>query len=332
MSRVHRDLWANPSSPHSAGRSARAALESARGELGAWLGRPPEEVVFTSGATESNAWAAQGTVSADRPIRIVSSIEHPSMLEWGTHRISVDGEGRVNLSHLRELLIEHRGRVGLVSVMAANNETGVLQPTAEVASLCQDHEVPFHCDATQVPGRVCMDLSAPDMVSLSAHKFGGPRGVGLLASRSRLSSLLKGGAQERGMRPGTTNVAGAVGMAIASRFCGEQSPTQRDCLEEVARRLGAEVISGGADRLPNTSCLLFDVPGDLIVMALDLMGVSCSTGSACASGAPGRSHVLEALGRSGTPVRFSLGPQTAVEGVLDVLESAVQQVRRGCGS
>ena len=110
MGRVHRELWANPSSPHSAGRSARAALERARSEVAAWLNRPPEEVIFTSGATESNAWAAQGVVSPERPIRIVSSVEHPSMLDWGTHRILVDAEGRVKLEHLSDLLSEHQGR------------------------------------------------------------------------------------------------------------------------------------------------------------------------------------------------------------------------------
>jgi len=331
LERAGREFWANPSSAHAPGRAASEALEKARMEVGAMLGREPSEVSFTSGATEANAWVFRGLSSPERPVRIVSAIEHPSVLCWGTHQVDVDTQGRVDLNQLLDLLKAHSGSVGLVSIMAANNETGVLQPVSEIARICKESGVLYHCDATQIPGRIQWELGAPDLLSLSAHKFGGPKGIGALVSRIELESPLQGGAQERGRRAGTVNVPGAIGMGVASRVAGPQSSGERDRLETVAIELGAQVVSGGAERLPNTSCLLFPVPGDLLVMALDLAGVSCSTGSACASGASTVSHVLGAMGLKGTPVRFSLGPDSEVSETIERLRTVYQQVSEACG-
>ena len=332
LTKTYATSWGNPHSPHSSGRNASEVLEQARRKVADFLRRPSAEVCFTSGATEANAWALNALKYKPDQIRLVSAVEHPSVLAWGDAFLEVDSEGRVLLDVLRKTLQSNGEKIGLVSVMAANNETGALQPVTDIAEICRDAGVPFHCDATQMPGRCAMDYTAPDLVSLSAHKFGGPRGVGALVSRIEIQPYHRGGAQERGLRGGTVNVAGAAGMAAAISEATLASPDERDKLEAAAIALGAVPRSSGAPRLPNTSCLVFDVPGDLLVMALDLAGIYCSTGSACSSGAPGRSHVLEAMGQNDViPVRFSLGSDTILGDTIDTLRTVYRQVKQGCG-
>jgi cysteine desulfurase len=218
-------------------------------------------------------------------------------------------------------------------VMAANNETGVLQPIAAIAARCAHHGLPLHCDASQLPGRLPVDLPV-DLLTLSSHKMGGPRGAGALLLRpARMAALqprIRGGPQERGLRGGTENVPAIAGMGEAARLAGRTAPGPRDQLEAACKRLGGRILGEGAPRLPNTTAVLFDRPGDLIVMGLDLDGVCASTGSACASGAAEPSHVLAAMGLQGVPVRFSFGPDAtdpaeaiaALERVLARMEVA----------
>lgn len=303
------DLPGNPSSPHAEGRRAALAIEEARAQIAGLVRRDSREVIFTSCATESNALALSTAPTPQRPELWVSAVEHPSALAWGTRRLPVDGQGRLDLDALKDALGRDGGRVAVVSVQAANNETGVLQPTAEILALCRAAGVTYHCDATQLPGRLPWDVDA-DLITLSAHKVGGPRGAGALIGRPS-GTMLRGGPQERGLRAGTPNTAAIVGFGVAAQIAGARparDPADRDQLEAACRALGARVLSAAAPRLPNTLSAIFDAPGDLLVAALDLEGVAASTGSACASGASEPSLVLAAMGEQGVPVRLSLGP------------------------
>jgi len=322
--------WGNPHAAHANGQRASMAVDRARSQVAALVGRPAQDVTFTGGATEANAWVLSRAPSPARPHVVISAIEHPSVRAWGTREVPVDRHGVIRLDALADAIDD---TVAVVSVMAANNETGVVQPVDEVAELCRAAGVPFHCDASQVPGRLPVDLPA-DWITLAAHKFGGPPGVGALIASNPPPALLPGGDQERGRRSGTLNVPGIVGMGAAAELAlqaGTMSPVERDRLESACIALGGEVISGGAPRLPNTLAVLFRHPGDLVVTALDLEGVSASAGSACAAGAASTSHVLAAMGISGRPVRFSLGRDSRVDGVIPVLERVLSQMERACG-
>lgn len=327
-------LWANPDSPHTLGQRAAAALEGARRSVARLIGRAPRDVTFTSSATEANAMALQGLRSEARPEVWVSAVEHPSALAWGTRRLGVDGEGRLDLDALADALARDGARVAVLSVMAANNETGVLQPVTEVARLARAHGVVFHCDLSQAPGRVPLP-SEPDLITLSSHKLGGPRGAAALVGRPAPRPLLLGGAQERGRRAGTPDVPAIVGFGAACAALEGLSPMDpgpRDRLADAVVALGGRVLGGGADRLPNTVCALFPHPGDLIVAALDQLGVAASTGSACASGAHKLSHVLAAMGVPGVPVRLSFGRVIAVEVVISALTEALARLEETCAS
>ncbi len=328
--------WGNPSSPHAAGREATALLHRARRQVGTLVDRDPRTVVFCSGATEANSLALQGLVSSERPLRVVSAIEHPSVRAWGDVVVPCLPTGQVDVSALERTLADHTGQVALVSIMAANNETGVLQPLEEVAACLREHSVPLHVDATQLPGRVPVRVPA-DLITLSAHKFGGPRGAGCLVVpvhlQPRMSALLRGGPQERGLRGGTENVAACAGMGAAAEAARLVSPAPRDALEEACRELGAVVLGAAAPRLPNTVTALFDVPGDLLVMGLDLEGIAASTGSACSSGAAQPSHVLAAMGLSGVPLRLSTGWDTPsqIPEAVAALRAVVARTRAAVG-
>jgi cysteine desulfurase len=258
---------------------------------------------------------------------VASSIEHPSVLAWSQETISVDSRGVIDLE-----AVERRLKQGsiLLSVMAANNETGVCQPVDELYALCQKYGSQFHCDATQIPGRMEVAIQA-DWISLSAHKFGGPRGIGALIAADPPEPMLRGGSQERGQRAGTLNSPGIIGAGVAAAEASTIAPGERDKLEDFCRKHGAIIVGEGAPRLPNTLSVLFDVPGDLLVTGLDLAGVQASTGSACSSGASSTSHVLQAMGLDGTPVRFSLGRDSEVDHVIDVLKTLLDQVGDVCG-
>ena len=327
-------LWANPHSPHAAGRDAAIAVDRARSAVGALARRPAQDVIFTSGATEANALALSGLTTAERPERWCSAVEHPSVLAWADQVLPVTAQGLLDLDALDDALAAAADRVAVLSVMAANNETGVLQPLDEVKARVEGTGIVFHCDASQLPGRSLFEVPA-DLITLSAHKMGGPRGVGALVGLPAPRPLLRGGPQERGRRAGTVNVPGVVGMGVAARLAAEAppfDPRPRDRLEAACRALGATIAGEGAPRLPNTTCARFPWPGDLLVAALDLEGIAASTGSACASGAPDHSHVMDAMGLDGVPVRFSLGRDTDVGAAIAALETVIARMGVACAS
>jgi len=352
-----RDAWGNASSLHAAGRPARRAVEAAREAVARLVGAAdPAEVVFTSGATESDNLALRGVADLDPGCHVVTTaVEHPAVLatcdalEARGHRVTrlgVDRDGRLDLRAL-EAAIGPDTR--LVSVMFANNETGVVFPVGEVGRLCRARGVLFHCDATQAVGKLPVDMTAAgiDLLSLSGHKLGGPKGVGALVVRRgvRLRPQQTGGHQERGRRGGTENVPGVVGLGEAARLAAERLAAAapagvaalRDRLE--AGILGAvprvEVNGAGAERLPNTTNLtLHGVDGEGLLLALDLEGIAASSGSACAAGSLDPSHVLLAMGLPREAVqaslRLSLGFGTTgedVDRVLEALPGAVERLR-----
>jgi len=314
--------WGNPSSPHREGQAAAVRVEYARRQVADLVGVAPKHVLFTSGATEANAWVLSGA----SPRVIASATEHPSVLSWATETVEVDEHGQIRLEALRTLLQEGPA---VVSVMAANNETGVLQPIHDVKRICEEFGSTYHCDATQVPGRMSVEVVA-DWTTLSAHKFGGPRGVGALVSSSPPPALFRGGEQERGHRAGTLNVPGIVGFGVAASEARVMSSVERDKLEAFCRERGAHIVGGDAPRLPNTLSVLFSAPGDMIVAGLDLRGVHASTGSACSSGSSQPSHVLTAMGLAGTPVRFSFGHGSRAEPIIEVLQNVLDDMGVVC--
>ena len=310
----------NPSSVHRQGREARGEVERARAAVAALVGAPAASVVFTSGGTEANPLALLGS---GRARVLVSAVEHSSVLGAvpAAERLPVDGDGRVDLSALRALLADDP-RPALVSVMAANNETGIIQPVAEAAALAHAHGALFHCDAVQAAGKLALSLAATgaDLLTLSAHKLGGPPGIGALvvADRVALAPLLRGGGQERGRRAGTENRPGIAGFAAAAAAC---DPAEYAAVGRLRDRLEAAladeavIVGATAPRLPNTSAIAMPgVPAETQVIALDLDGVMVSAGAACSSGKVGPSHVLAAMGVApeiaGSTIRVSLGWST----------------------
>jgi cysteine desulfurase len=336
----------NPSSIHGPGRAARFRMEQARAEIARLVEAAPAAVVFTSGGTEANALALAGV---GRSRRIVSAIEHPSVLEFGAaETIPVDGDGVIDLSTLDSMLAADTAPA-LVSVMLANNETGVIQPVAEAARIAHAHGALLHCDAAQAAGRIPLSLAmlGADFLTLSAHKMGGPAGIGALVLADAsfgLAPILRGGGQERRRRAGTENIVGIVGMGAAARIArddvAQQHPISdlremRDRLERGAVKSVPEcvIIAKDAPRLPNTSCLaLPGVPGQTQVMALDLAGIAVSAGAACSSGKVTESRVLAAMGLApelrGSAIRVSLGWSSRAEDVDGFLAAWVELARR----
>ena len=316
----------NPSSVHGAGRAARARVEHAREQVAALAGARAQDVIFTSGGTEANAlalWGAvQGAAEAGKRITrlFVSAIEHDSVLANaaavaervpGVRRetVPVTADGTVDLESLRVLLREGKGRA-LVAVMAANNETGVVQPLAQIRALLAGYEAYLFVDAVQAAGKIALEGEA-DYLSLSAHKLGGPQGVGALIVREGvpLAATILGGGQERGQRAGTENVAGIAGFGAAASVTAAPDAALRDRFEAGLKAMCPDAVIFGADapRLANTSN--FAVPGiaaETAVMALDLDGVMLSSGSACSSGKVRPSHVLAAMNVSETLARSAL--------------------------
>jgi len=319
------EVFGNPSALHARGRSAASAVDKARDQVGALVGRPSNQVYFTSGATEANAWVLRGSTTPSRPVIAASAVEHPSVKKWSTVEIPVTRNGLLDMDGFSRVMRANKGRVGVVSVMAANNETGVMLQIQDAARIARKAGALFHCDATQLPGRCTVDIDA-DAITLSAHKFGGPMGVGALVTDQVPTPLLRGGGQERGYRAGTLNLPGIVGMGVAAELAQHtMTSALRDRLEVSLAGLPGEIIGQHAPRLPNTTCALFPVPGDMVLMALDMEGIQVSTGSACASGAMKRSATLHAMGFDGIPIRFSFGPQST-EQDLDHLIATLPSV------
>lgn len=308
----------NPSAVHSAGRKARGLIEAARRRVAGLVGCLPSEVVFTSGGTEANNMVLRGS---DRRRVLVSAVEHDSVLKASPEAeiIRVDGQGVIDLGAL-EGALSLPGNPALVSVMLANNETGVVQPIGDVVRLARRSGALVHCDAVQAAGKLAFDIHGMgvDYLSLSAHKLGGPAGVGALIVRSGAPLLAdrRGGGQEANRRAGTENVAGIAGFGAAAEAAQSGLPVGglRDRLEAVLLQLapGARVFGAGAARLGNTSCISMPgVKAETQVMALDLAGVCVSAGAACSSGKVQRSAVLDAMGvepaEATTAIRVSLG-------------------------
>ncbi|WP_018323030.1 cysteine desulfurase family protein [Bradyrhizobium sp. WSM2793] len=341
------DLVGNPSSVHAEGREARRLVEEARAALAVAVGALPRNVVFTSAGTEANALALSPGLrrSSGGPVErlLVSAVEHASVLAGGrfpADRVSpipVTRSGVVDLDHLTSLL--GGGAPALVSVMAANNETGALQPVAEVARIVHEAGGLLHVDAIQVLGKIPFEINAmgADLATFSAHKVGGPKGVGALVVAEGLTGLeplLRGGGQELNRRAGTENVAGIAGFGAAVKAAlqtlsedAEQMATLRIRLENGIRAIaGATIFSDEVTRLPNT--VLFTAPGlkaETAVIGFDLEGIAVSSGSACSSGKVQPSHVLSAMGYDPAvaqgAVRVSLGWSTELEDINRALEA-----------
>jgi len=324
-------LGGNPSAIHSSGRAARKVLEDSRALLAGALDAKPSQVVFTSGATEANNLAIQG-LAGQAGFILVSAIEHPSVLEAVRHSglpfelVPVTREGVVDITVLAErlaALASHvEGRV-LIAVMAANNETGVIQPVARIVELAGKAGAAVHCDAVQAFGKTPLSFAAlgVDTLSVSAHKIGGPSGVGalLVADNVPLAACIHGGGQERRRRAGTENLAGVAGFAAAARGVDamvaemRRVTNLRDELESTLARLvpGSVVFGQAAPRLANTTLLGNpDLRADVQLVALDLAGIAVSAGAACSSGKVEASHVLDAMGAgdlASRAIRISLG-------------------------
>ncbi|MGB6389986.1 MAG: cysteine desulfurase family protein [Methyloceanibacter sp.] len=346
------EIFGNPSSVHGEGREARALVENARAKVAALAGARPEEVIFTSSGSEANALALAAP-AAQAWQCYISAVEHPSVLAGGcfypesTTRIPVTGDGLVDLDALAAELAEPHlgGWRPFVSLMAANNETGAIQPVAAAAELVHAAHGLLHTDAVQLAGKLTLDFGAlgADMMSLSAHKIGGPKGIGALILRQGVSvePLIKGGGQELRRRAGTENVAGIAGFGVAAELAAAELDKVagiaklRDELEKRALAIApdAVVLSSRVERLPNTSCIA--VPGtraETLVIGLDLAGVAVSAGSACSSGKVEASHVLSAMAVppeiAQGAIRVSLGYGSEVADIERFLAAWSEMIKR----
>ena len=358
MTGTLREEFGNPSSVHHFGQQAKAAIDEARTEVATLLSADPSEVLFTSGGTESDNIAIRGAAEAleatGRRHLIASSIDHEAVLNtlkalakrgWRTTLLPVDQTGIVAPDALRAALADD---TALVSVMHANNEIGTIQPIAELARIAHDRGALFHTDAVQSAAKLPVSVRSlgVDMLSISAHKFYGPKGVGALWIRRglRVLPLLTGGRQERSRRAGTENVAGIVGMGVAARIARGKMADEGTRLSALRDRLEAEILAAvpgtavnGArePRVPNTTNVSFDrVEAESLLIALDLEGIAVSTGSACSSGTLEPSHVLKAMGfnahRAQNSIRFSLGASSTdaeIDRVIGVLPKMVEKLR-----
>ncbi|MGO4705159.1 cysteine desulfurase family protein [Microvirga sp. 2MCAF38] len=344
-------LSGNASSVHAEGRAARAEMETARERVAALVGALPKNVIFTSGGTEANNLVLSPSLrragKLGARLLLIGATEHPSVL--GGHRfaaetverIPVDVNGVLDLPWLKARLEDAGDSLVLVSVQAANNETGVLQPLAAIAALVREQGGYLHADAVQAAGKITLDMAAlgVDVLTLSAHKLGGPKGIGavvLASDRIEITDrLIRGGGQERGYRAGTENVAAIVGFGVAAEIARANLSEEaariralRDEVEAEIRRLVPEVtiFAASVDRLPNT--VSFAIPGtraETALIAFDMGGVALSSGSACSSGKVKRSHVLDAMGVEPAvaegALRVSLGWMTTKEDVARFAET-----------
>ena len=350
--------FGNASRFHFFGQNAKTVVDNARASVATLIGAGPQEIVFTSGGTESDNLAIRGvaesTALTNRRHLITSSIEHEAVLQtfkalskrgWKTTLVPVGQSGIVESEALEAAITDD---TALVSIMHANNEIGTIQPLAALAEIAHRHGALFHTDAVQSVGKLNIavaDLDI-DLLSLSAHKFYGPKGIGALWIRrgSRLVSTSTGGKQERNRRAGTENVPGIAGLGIASRLAlqntasdAEHISTLRDKLEtKILQTVPGTIVNGDpSKRISNTTNISFDrVEAESLLIALDLEGVAVSTGSACSSGTLEPSHVLRAMGfaahRSQNSIRFSLGSDNTseeIDRVIDILPKLVQKLR-----
>ena len=358
MAATLREEYGNPSSVHHFGQRAKAVIDDARSDVAALIGADPGEVVFTGGGTEGDNLAIRGVAEALEPTGrkhlIASAIEHEAVLNtlkalarrgWTTTLLAVDESGIVSPDVLRSAMT---AETALVSVMHANNEIGTVQPIAELAAIAREHRAVFHTDAVQSAGKLPIEVKTlgVDLLSISAHKFYGPKGVGALWIRRgvRLQAPLTGGKQERSRRAGTENVSGIAGMGVAAREARAKMGAEaarlsalRDRLEDgILRGVTGTALNGvRSPRVPNTTNISFDrTEAESLLIALDLEGIAVSTGSACSSGTLEPSHVLKAMGfpahRTQNSIRFSLGAantEADIDRVIAVLPGVVEKLR-----
>lgn len=356
-----RENFANAGSVHTPGQRARAAVDAARESVAALIGAKPSEVVFTSGGTEADNLAIYGAVAASTKTRkhvIASAIDHHAVLHTceDLERQGIDvtfvpvrhgpeGQGVVNPEELRRAL---RPETALITVMHANNELGTIQPIEEISRIAREADVCFHCDAVQSAGKIPVDVNllGADLLSISAHKFCGPKGVGALYVRTGTAIVprFRGGHAERDRRPGTENVPGIVGLGKAAELARVKLAEDSARIARLRDRLESALLSGIRDafvngdrarRVPNTSNITFrGAGGESLLMALDLQGIACSTGAACSSGSTEPSHVLLAAGLSHddarSSLRFSLGRASMAEEIdfaIATIPSVVERLR-----
>jgi len=358
MDQAVRSAWGNASSVHHFGQQAKAAVDEARAEVAALLGAETSELVFTAGGTESDNFAIRGAAEALEPSGrrhlIASAIEHEAVLNtlkalarrgWRVTLLSVDQSGIVRPDALRDAITSD---TALVSVMHANNEIGTIQPIAELAAIAKANGALMHTDAVQTAGKVAIDVKAlgVDLLSISAHKFYGPKGIGAMWLRKgvRLLPFMTGGRQERNRRAGTENVPGIVGMGAAAAYVRSKMASEsarlrtlRDGLESgiIGAVPGAERNGAAEPRVANTANISFErVESESLLIGLDLEGIAVSSGSACSSGTLEPSHVLKAMGlphaRTLSSIRFSLGESNTeadVDHVIRVLPPLVEKLR-----
>jgi len=358
VERALTETYGNPSSVHAFGQQAKAALDDARLAVGALVDADPGEIVFTSGGTEADNLALRGAAEAlersGRRHLVTSGLEHEAVLStvlalekrgWTITRLLGGPDGVVDPEAVRRAVTP---ATALVSIMHANNEVGTIQPVAEIARLVHEAGALMHTDAVQSVGKIPVSVRAldVDLLALSGHKFGGPKGVGALWIRRglRLVPHMTGGRQERNRRAGTENLAGLVGLGVAARHAQATLPeaaaiaARRDRLEQavLADVPGTAVNGDPARRVPNTTNISFDgLEAESLLIALDLEGIAVSTGSACSSGSLEPSHVLRAMGlpaaRTRNSLRFSLGPSTSdadIDAVVERLPRLVAKLRR----
>ena len=349
--------FGNASSIHTFGQRARAGVETAREQVAALLGARPQEIIFTSGGTESDNHAifgVAGAASSPQKHFITTATEHEAVLNAcqaleksgvAVTYLPVDRQGRIDPNQLRSAI---RPETVLITVMHANNELGTVQPLEDIGRIAAEADIYFHTDAVQSAGKLPVDVNklGVDLLSLSGHKFYAPKGIGALYVRggTRLRQLLYGGHHQRGFRPGTENVAGIVGLGKAAEIARKSLAQDAARISGLRDRLelgllqtipDARVNGAGAPRTPNTTNLTFPgIEGEALVIALDLKGLACSTGAACSSGAVEPSHVLTAIGLSPeearASLRFSLGRHTTdaeVDFALKIIPAAVEQLR-----
>ena len=358
ISQVSRDLFGNPSSIHHFGQQAKATIDDARSATASLINADPSEIVFVSGGTEADNFAIRGAAEALEPTGrrhlIASGIEHEAVLNtlralarrgWRTTLLPVDQTGVVSPDRLREAI---DAETALVSVMHANNEIGTIQPVAALAAIAHEHGALMHTDAVQTAGKVPVDVRAlgVDLLSLSAHKFNGPKGAGALWIKrgTRMQPTATGGKHERNRRAGTENVAAIAGLGVAAVLAARKMAPEaarvcalRDRLEAgILGNVPGTQVNGTRDaRVPNTTNISFErVEAESLLIALDLEGIAVSTGSACSSGTLEPSHVLKAMGlpshRTQNSLRFSLGmfsTQEEVDRVVEVLPRLVEKLR-----
>jgi cysteine desulfurase len=358
MTEILRNEFGNPSSVHHFGQRAKAIIDDARTAVATLIAAEPTDLLFTGSGTESDNLAIRGVADAleatGRRHLIATAIEHEAVLNtvkalgkrgWKTTLVPVGSSGVVAPDALRTAITDE---TALVSVMHANNEVGTIQPLAELAAIAHERGALLHADAVQSVGKIAVSVRALgiDLLSLSAHKFNGPKGVGALWVRRgvRVTPPLTGGRQERGRRAGTENVAGIAGCGVAATVAlkkldaeAERLSALRDRLEAgiTARVPGTAVNGGGSPRVPNTTNISFDrTEAESLLIALDLEGIAVSTGSACSSGTLEPSHVLKAMGfpahRTQNSIRFSLGTGNTdadIDRVIDVMPRIVEKLR-----